>query len=99
MSEIGFMVGKLDELPVNKRNVPNRLNPLNDQIYKYFDLLKADETIKLPINGLDKRRSYNKATSLRVALQKKYPKKIVGTSVGQDFIFIYCRGLRDKVVS
>lgn len=96
MSDIGFMIGKVGELPVSKRTAPNRLDPMNEQIYKYFDLLKADETIKLPRKGIDKKKAYNKATCLRQALQKRYPKKIVGTSVSEEFIFIYSRGLRDE---
>jgi len=97
MSDIGFMIGKTSEIPSTKTKLPSRFDPLNDQIYKYFDLLKADETINLPVSNMEKKRRQNKATQLRTSLTKKYPRKIVGCSVTDEFIYIFCRGLRDEV--
>lgn len=96
MTELDFIVGKVSELPQTKRSIPNRANPLYIKIYEYFGLLRADETIKLPIKGLSKRQAQNKAAALRYALGKKYPDRIVGASVGEDFIFLFSRGLKDK---
>lgn len=89
----GFLVGKMDEVPARHGK---GLHAMTLEIIKTFGKLKSDETIKLPRGGQSNAAAWSKACSLRKIIGRHYPDRIIGSACGEDFIFLFSRGLKDK---
>ena len=94
MSEIELLIGKKTEIQASEKGGNRQRSPLTQAVLDAFPLLKTEETIKLPIKGIDKKKVKNKATSLIGAIRKQYPSLKCGAAIREDFIYLFQRGAK-----
>ena len=87
--------GKTGQMQFHIEKKPVILKSYNKYsgIINSFPNLKADETIKIPVDGLDKKQSTYMANGIKYAIDKVNKGKFkAGTAIQNGFIYIFKRG-------
>jgi len=86
--------GKTGQLQfhIEKKPVTFRSYDKYAGIIKSFPLIKADESIKVPIDGMDKKLARSLSISIQGAIKKALKMKS-GVAIQNGFIYIFKKGI------